>query len=67
VAPRVAVPEIVGLETSVGIWLVASVATDQMDVVPAVFTFVVLAVMNLPASVEVCEYVVEVAPEMIEH
>ena len=42
-------------------------ATDQMDVVPAVFTFVVLAVMILPASVEVCEYVVEVAPEMIEH
>jgi hypothetical protein len=38
-----------------------------MDVVPALFTFVVLAVMNLPASVAVCEYVVEVAPEMIEH
>ena len=42
-------------------------ATDQIDVVPAEFTFVVLAVMNLPASVAVCEYVAEVAPEMIEH
>ena len=66
-APRVAVPEIVGLETGVGIWLVASVATDHMEVVPAVFTFVVLAVMNLPASVAVCEYVEAVSPAMLEH
>lgn len=42
-------------------------ATDQMEVVPALFTFVVLAVINLPASVAVCEYVEEVSPEMLEH
>jgi hypothetical protein len=50
VEPKLADPEIPGSDTKVGGWLVWEVAADQRFVVPRLLTFVVLTVMNQPAS-----------------
>jgi hypothetical protein len=67
VEPNLAVPEIVGSETTVSGWFVVAVACDQTDTVPKLLVLVVLTVMNLPASAEVCVYVLVVAPDISEH
>ena len=67
VLPKLAVPETVGSETTVGGWFVASVTDDQRFVVPRLLVFVVRAVTNLPASAEVWVYELAVAPDISEH
>ena len=52
VEPKMAVPERVGSEVSASGSVVTEEATDHRFVVPALFVFVVRAVMNLPASAE---------------
>jgi hypothetical protein len=67
VEPKLAVPDNAGSEVTVGCWFVTEVDVDQRSAVPVLFTFEVLTVMKLPASAEVWEYVVRVAPEISEH
>ena len=43
------------------------VAAENWFVDPMVLVWVVLAVINLPASSAVCVYVAEVATEIVEH
>ena len=50
--PKLAVPESVGLEITLGGCLVTEALADQRFTVPALLLFVVRAVMNLPASAE---------------
>jgi hypothetical protein len=50
VEPKLAVPDKMGSEVTVGVWLVGKVATDQMFVVPDALILVVRTVKKLPAS-----------------
>ena len=60
-------PVIAGAVVRVGAWVEAVVTADHRLVEPMVLVWVVLAVMNLPASADVCVYVAEVAPLIAEH
>jgi hypothetical protein len=52
VEPKLAVPESVGSEITLGGIPVTEVLADQRFAVPALLLFVVRAVTNLPASAE---------------
>lgn len=67
VEPRIAAPERVGSEVSVGGWLVTALETDHTDADSRLLALVVCTVMNLPASEELWVYELLVAPGISEH